>query len=351
VTRAGARLTRASRRAVLGGAVPALHVLAAAGVPGAGLPPLTPARALTAWTARPVVLAGIAILAGAYLAGVARLRRAGRAWPARRSAAWFAGVVVLLLVGASFVAVYDDTLFWTRALQGVVLLVVAPMLLAGGAPLTLARDTLPSSAVARLGRVRRSGFARGVSTPGVATIALIAPPFLLYLTGLYPLELGDDVVSGLVSVGLLGAGLLYAVSRLQIDPVPRETHHGLTLGIAIAEVVTDGVLGLVLWMGPLLAVGHYDALNRTWGPDQRTDQAIGAGVWWIGGDLAGLPFLGAIAVRFAAADAREARRVDAELDAAEEARETEDGIERDDDGRPRLWWEDDPRFADRFRRG
>jgi cytochrome c oxidase assembly factor CtaG len=290
------------------------------------------------------VLAGVVVLGGGYLTGVRRSRTAGTPWSARRTAAFLAGTVLLLLIGSSVVAVYDDTLFWARAVQGVVLLVVAPMLLAAGAPLTLARDTLPRAAVGRLGRIRRSRAARAIASPGIATIALIAPPFLLYLTGLYPLELRSGTVSGLVSLGLLAAGLLYVVSRLQIDPVPRETHHGLTLGIAIAEVVADGVLGLVLWMGPLLALGHYAALDRTWGPSPRDDQAIGAGVWWIGGDLAGLPFLGAIALRFAAADAREARRVDAELDAAEQ----DDG--NDDGGPPRLWWEDDPRFADRFRR-
>lgn len=338
--------------------MPAVHAFVATGVPGAGLPPLTLARALTAWTARPAVLAGIAVLGGGYLAGVRRVRGAGGVWPIRRVVAFLSGVAALVVVGASVIAVYDDTLFWTRALQGVVLLLVAPMLLAGGAPLTLARDTLPTPVVGRLGVVRRSRVARAASSPGMATVALIAPPFVVYLTGLYPLELRSWVVSGLVSLALLAAGLLYVVSRLQIDPVPRPTHHGLTLGVAIAEMVADGVLGLVLWMGPLLAVGHYAALDRPWGPDQRTDQAIGAGVWWIGGDLAGLPFLGAIAVRFAASDAREARRVDAELDAAEEAaaaraaaeRAADDG-EREDTGRPRLWWEDDPRFADRFRRG
>lgn len=325
--------------------MPAVHALAATGVPGTGLPPLTLARAVTAWTARPAVLAGIALLGGGYAAGVRRVRGAGGHWPARRTASFVAGVVALVVVGASAIAVYDDTLFWTRALQGVVLLLVAPMLLAGGAPLTLARDTLPAPVVGRLGAIRRSGAARTLSSPGMATVALIAPPFVLYLTGLYPLELENGWVSGLVAVGLLAAGLLYTVSRLQIDPVPRPTHHGLTLGVAIGEMVADGVLGLVLWMGPLLALGHYAALDRTWGPDQRTDQSIGAGVWWIGGDLAGLPFLGAIAVRFAASDAREARRVDAELDAAEEE------AAENDEGPPRLWWEDDPRFADRFRRG
>jgi cytochrome c oxidase assembly factor CtaG len=343
----------------------------AVGIPGAGLPPLTAGRLLTSWTAPPVVLAGVGVLGGGYLLGVRRMHRAGLPWPTRRTVPFLLGAALLLLVGTSVVAVYDDTLFWARSVQGVVLLVVAPMLLAAGAPLTLARDTLPTGAVGRLGRLRRSRTARLVSSPGAATIALIVPPFLLYLTGLYPLELRSAVVSGVVSVGLLSAGLLYVVSRLQIDPVPRETHHGLTLGIAIAEIVADGVLGLVLWMGPLLAVAHYDAVGRTWGPTPRNDQAIGAGVWWIGGDLAGLPFLGAIAVRFAAADAREGRRIDAELDAAELAREAaaREAAEREPTGgggpdgsgpdgsgpdgpeaRPRLWWEDDPRFADRFRR-
>jgi cytochrome c oxidase assembly factor CtaG len=295
-------------------------------VPGAGLPPLTAARLLTSWTAAPGVLGGVAVLGGGYGLGV---RRLGGPWPARRTVAFGAGVLLLGVIGCSAIAVYDDTLFWTRALQGVVLLVVAPMLLAAGAPLTLARDTLPAPAVATLGRLRRSGPARALCAPGIATLALVAPPFVLYLTGLYPLELESAAVSGLVALGLLAAGLLYAVSRLQIDPVPRTTHHGLTLGIAIAEVVTDGVLGLVLWLGPLLAVAHYAGVDRTWGPSPRDDQAIGAGVWWIGGDLAGLPFLAAIAARFAASDASEARRIDAELDAQEAAGERGSG----------LWWE------------
>ena len=64
--------------------VPVLHALAAAGVPGAGLPPLTVGRALTAWTARPAVLAGIALLGGGYLTGMRRVVAGGGAWPTRR---------------------------------------------------------------------------------------------------------------------------------------------------------------------------------------------------------------------------------------------------------------------------
>ena len=343
-----------------------------------GLVPLTGLRVVTAWTAQPAVILGCALLAGSYLAAAAQLRRAGRCWSRRRTVSFLGGVALLAVVGLSFLAVYDDTLFWTRAVQGVVLLLVAPLLLAAGAPLTLAQATLPNPVRAWAGRVRRSTAARTVTLPPVVTLLLVAPPFVIYLTGLYALALRSEVVSGLVSLGLLGAGFVYVASRLQVDPMPRRTHHGLTLAMAVAEVVADGILGLVLWFGPLVAAGHDAAVARHWGPDPRTDQVIGAGVWWIGGDLAGLPFLGVIMTRFAAEDARQARLVDAELD-ARDARNTnqtpnlEQTHEREQThetmteeraegsapaapggaagpARPRLWWEDDPRFADRFRR-
>ena len=329
----------------------------------AGLVPLSGLRVLSAWTFQPGVVLGCAALAGAYGTGVARLRRAGASWSARRTVSFLGGVALLAVIGLSFLGVYDDTLFWVRSVQGVVLLLVAPLLLAAAAPLTLARATLPVAACTRLGRIRRSRAARALTLPPVVTLLLVAPPFVVYLTGLAALSLRSPVVSGLVSLGLLGAGFVYVASRLQIDPMPRRTHHGLTLAMGIAEVVADGVLGLVLWFGPLVAVDHYAALHRLWGPGLRTDQVIGAGVWWIGGDLAGLPFLGAIMTRFAAEDAREARRVDAELDAVPEAgpgagpdtgreagQEHAVGAAGGPEGRPRLWWEDDPRFADRFRR-
>jgi len=328
----------------------------------AGLVPLTGLRMLTAWTPQPAVILGCAALGGSYLTGVRRLRRGGASWSGRRTLAFLGGVVVLAVAGLSFLAVYDDTLFWTRAVQGVVLLLVAPMLLAAAAPLTLAQATVPPGIRARLGRVRRGAAARAVTLPPVVTLLLVAPPFVIYLTGLYAVTLRNAVVSGLVSLGLLAAGFIYVASRLQIDPMPRHTHHGLTLAMGVAEIVADGVLGLVLWLGPLVAVGHYLALDRVWGPDLRTDQVIGAGVWWIGGDLAGLPFLVAIMTRFASEDAREARRVDVALDAAEAEvlpSGTSSSADADPAGggddiraavRPRLWWEDDPRFADRFRR-
>lgn len=330
-------------------------------------PPLTLLRAFTSWTPNPGVLVAVIAAGGGYLAG---LRRRGGAWPRARTTAFLAGGLgSILLVTVTFVDVYADTLFWTRALQNIVLLMVAPMFLAMGAPVTLLRDLLPPGPRARLGAIRRSRIAYLATFPVVVTVVLIAPLFVVYLTPLYEQSLRNGVAAALVGLGLLGCGFVYFWTRLRIDPTPRTDAYLVTVGITLLEVVSDGALGLTLWLGPLIAPDYYVELARTWGPSLRVDQVIGAGVLWIGGDLAGLPFLGAIMLRMLREDEREAARVDAELDAAEAAHATAmpaataappagPGEQADQDApaepaeqpRPRLWWEDHPELSERFRR-
>jgi cytochrome c oxidase assembly factor CtaG len=154
---------------------------------------------------------------------------------------------------------------------------------------------------------------------------------------------------------LLAVGFLYFYSRLQLDPVPHKYPHLISVVITFVEVIFDAALGLVLWLNPhIVAQSHYQALDRFWGPSERTDQIIGAGVLWLVGDLTGLPFLGALMSRMAQDDAVEAAEIDRELD-AKEASEAAAAAESTTAGVPnepaRLWWEDDPALADRFRRG
>ncbi|HEY2762401.1 MAG TPA: cytochrome c oxidase assembly protein [Pseudonocardiaceae bacterium] len=328
-----------------------------------GPPPLTWERLVTAWTPSPAVLLAVAALGAVYVAGVHRLRRRGVAWPAARTRWFFAGLGSILLVTVSFVGVYASTLFWDRAVQNIVLLMIAPMFLALAAPLTLLRETLPEGTRRRAGRLLHSPVARALTFPLVVTAVLIAPLFVLYLTPLYEAGLRSAVVGGLVGAALVAAGFGYFWTRLRIDPTPRKDPYLVSVGISVAEVIFDGVLGLALWLGPLVALHYYQALHRAWGPDLRTDQIIGAGVLWIGGDLAGLPFLGAVVTRMMREDQQQAETIDAELDAAEldaakpgaagaaTSSALESSTARSEPGRQRLWWEDVPDIAARFRDG
>ncbi|HWR48795.1 MAG TPA: cytochrome c oxidase assembly protein [Pseudonocardiaceae bacterium] len=312
--------------------------------------PLTWGRLLTAWTPNPGALGVVAALGVAYGLGVRRLRRGGVAWPTGRSWRFLTGLGSILLVKVSVIGVYAGTLFWDRAVQNITLLMITPMFLALGAPLTLLREVLPEPAARRASRVLHSTAARALTFPVVVTAALIAPLFVLYLTPLYEASLRSAGVSAAVGVGLVAAGFLYFWTRFRIDPTPRTDPYLLSMAISVAEVIFDGALGLVLWLGPLIAPHYYQALHRGWGPDLRLDQIIGAGVLWIGGDLAGLPFLAVVVNRMMREDQRDAAAIDAELDTLDAVAEAAATSPTSSvPTQPRLWWEDHPELAQRFR--
>jgi cytochrome c oxidase assembly factor CtaG len=308
------------------------------------LPPLDATTVYTGWTADVPTIVFVALLGFGYVAAVRRYARVtGSRWPRSRNVAFGTGLVLIALTGLSFLGRYADTLFWVRATDVIISLMVAPLCLALSSPVALA---FSAGDAHWLRRVLASRTARVLTFPATASLLLVATPWALYFTGWYPAVLANGVVDHLTRLALLLVGFLYFYSRLQLDPVPHKYPHMISVVITFVEVIFDAALGLVLWLNPhLVAEAYYQAVGRTWGPSLRDDQIFGAGVLWLVGDLAGLPFLGALMKRMAHDDAIEAAEIDKELD-DQEAEDT-----TAEDARPRLWWENDPVLSERFRRG
>lgn len=307
--------------------------------PASARPPLTLATVFTSWVLDPVALIVVLALGAGYALA---LRRAGSQRPRARAVSFFSGLALLVVVTMSFLGAYSGVLFWVRAVQNVLLLMTVPLLLALGAPVSLLHENLSERSGERLMALVRSRAAHVLTFPGVITILLVGTPFVLYLTPLYGATLRFTAVDEAMHLVFLGVGSLYFWTRLRLDPTPREDPHLVSLWITIMEVVFDGALGLVLWLGPLRAPDHYLALARAWGPDPRMDQILGAGVLWIGGDIAGLPFAMALFRQWKRDDDRHAARIDREIDAGQHTEQSPG-----DNG---LWWENDPQLAERFRR-
>lgn len=268
-------------------------------------------------------------------------RRSGEPTPAQMWS-FGSGLALWALATLSVVAVYAPVLFWMRALQVLMLLFVVPFLLALGRPVATLRAATSASGRRRLDGLLASWPARVVCSPAVTSALMLATPWLLYLTPWYVASLTNAVVGAVTRILLLLIGFGYFYARLQSDPVPHRYSPLLSIGISVAETLGDGLLGLVLWLGPLIAHDYYAGLGRTWGPSMRTDQTVGAGILWILGDVLGLPFL---LVLMRALGSRE-KELAAEADAADEAERTEHPEPAS--ARPTLWWEADPQLRDRF---
>jgi len=282
-----------------------------------GPPELTVTRALTEWALDPWMLALILILGAAYLAGALRVRPA---WPVARRI-WFLGFGLGFLVIAtmSWVGVYQPVLFYVRAVQTVLLVLVVPLFLALGRPVTLAATVFPRAG-ARLEAGIRSRPAKILTFPAITTLALVGVPFVMYFTSWYTAVFHSTTVRELTYLVLMVPGYVFFWTLLRVDPVPKEYLYAVSMWITGAAVIGDAFFGIaVIAYQTLIAGAYYHALARPWGPSLATDQVLGGGVLWILGDLVGLPFLAAQLIHMMREDESDAARIDAELD-AEQAR-------------------------------
>jgi cytochrome c oxidase assembly factor CtaG len=319
-----------------------------------GPPQLTLARALTEWTLDPWMLALVLLLGVGYLAGVRRARHAGE-WPAARPI-WFCGLGLGFLVIAtmSWVGVYQPILFWVRALQTVLLVLVVPLFLALGRPITLAITVFPRAG-ARVEAGIRSLPARILTFPAITAFALVGVPFVMYFTSWYTQVFYSTTVREITYLVLMVPGFVFFWTLLRVDPVPKAYSYGVSMWITGAEVVGDAFFGIaVIAYQGLIGGAYYQALGRPWGPSLQTDQVIGGGVLWILGDLVGLPFLAAQLIQMMREDESDAAMIDAELDAQQAEQQAQQDVgaapgEPAAADRSKPWWEDDPRFTGRFK--
>jgi cytochrome c oxidase assembly factor CtaG len=322
-------------------------------MPYQGPPALTLTRALTEWTFDPWALVIVLLLGGGYMAGMRRVRRDGQDWSVARPI-WFflLGIGPLVLATMSWVGVYQSILVYARATQTVLLVLVVPLFLAMGRPISLAIAALSVNGGRggqRIEAVIGSRVAKVLLFPAVTTFALVVVPFVMYFSPWYTASFHSTAVRVLTYLALMTPGFAFFWTLLRVDPVPRRWSYAVSMWITGAEVIGDAILGLALIAdNGLVGAAWYSALNRPWGPTQRTDQVIGGGVLWVLGDLVGLPFLAAQLIQLMREDESEAVKIDAELDArdAEKAAIAAGGEEPDSD---RPWWETDERITGRFR--
>jgi cytochrome c oxidase assembly factor CtaG len=359
-----------------------------------GPPELTVSRAFTEWTVDPWALAFVLLLGGCYLAWVRRARRSGTPWPRGRTVAFCGlGLGFFVIATMSWVGVYAGVLFYVRAVQTVLLLLLVPMFFALGKPISLAIASLPRLGP-RIEAAIRSRAARVATFPAITTTVLVIMPFVVYFSPWYAAGFHSVAVRELTHLALMTPGFVFFWTLLRVDPVPKAYPYLVSRWVTGAEVVGDAVLGLaVIADQSLIAGGYYHALARPWGPSLTTDQVLGGGTLWILGDIVGLPFLAAQLIQMIREDESEAKVIDAELDARDAARAaqaaamatapagtpaasagtpaasagtpaasagtpaasagTPAGVSRPgttpgDVAADRPWWESDPRFADRF---
>lgn len=203
--------------------------------------------------------------------GVKRLKQ----WPVWRLLFWLFGTVSATLVFAGPFAEAAHHDFRLHMAGHLLLGMLAPLLIALSAPVTLLLRALPVTAARRMTKVLRHPAARFYRNPITASVLNIGGLWLLYATPLFQMMHHHLWLYLLIHMHVFAAGYLFTISILYIDPAPYPYSHLYRTVVFIMALAAHGILSKYIYAQPLTGF-----------PPEEV--RLGAMLMYYGGDLVDL---------------------------------------------------------------
>jgi cytochrome c oxidase assembly factor CtaG len=241
---------------------------------------------VTVWQFAPIVTCAVVILAGLYLWGVFRVarRHPARPWPAWKTGMFLAGLAVVVLATESGIGVYDDALFWDHMVQHLMLIMVAPVLLIFGQPITLLMHASRNPLHSWVKRILRSRVASFLTWPVFGCVAYAVAVIGAHLTGFANLVETNQAVHNAEHALFLVVGYLFFLPVLGREPIRWRLTYPVRFVILVLLMPVDTFTGLMLGYGSAGSPGIPAGPRPAWAPLPLSDLHDGGAVMWIGGD-------------------------------------------------------------------
>jgi putative membrane protein len=270
------------------------------------------------WRLDPAAAVVLVLALLAYGVGVARVRGTGRPWPVRRTLGFvLGGLGSYAAISFGFLGALSGDLRWAFTTRVALLLLVVPLLSLLGRPLDLAYAALPAGGAAGVRRVVSSRPVRLLGNAIVAPVAGCAV-FCVFLTPLAGAWRTSVVAEEGTGVLLPLLGLLFVLPIAAHTGVRSEVFIAAEFLFAFLELVLDSIPGLVLRLtGHVMdGVGAVAGARPAWFPGPLTDQHWSGDLLWSIAEVADLPILLVLFLRWVRSDRHHADRAD-ELSEAE----------------------------------
>jgi putative membrane protein len=252
------------------------------------------------------------VLSVIYAAGVIAVRRKGEKWSGLLIAAFYLlGIGSFLVVDFGFLGALSHDLRWAFSTRTALLLFVTPALLALGRPVGLARLALSGRGVGNLDRIMASRpmrIAGNAVVPPLATVAIFSI-FLTQFAGVLRLSpVGQAAVTILIPV----IGLLLVLPLVEYSSQRTAFFVTVEFLFAFVELVIDALPGILLRLNGVV-VDQLPAIAGShpfWWPAPIRDQQLSGDLLWFIAELADIPVLIILFVRWSRVDRKEARSYD-----------------------------------------
>lgn len=251
-----------------------------AGAPAHG--PLLSSKLFTAWQLDAVAVAVLLVVGTGYLTGVLLAgRRSGASWPIRYTVAFLAGLVVCALATNSSIAVYDMSLFSAHMIGHLMLVMLAPALLAAGRPLSLLLQASRPGRRERLAALLTGRLVSLLTAPPVALASYSAVIVGTHLTGLMDFIMRNAWAGQLEHLVYVLLGCQFFVVVIGDAPIRWRLSVPARFFMLALSMAVDTFTGLVLLQGGT-AVTMAPPPGASINP--LTDTQTGGAIMWFGGD-------------------------------------------------------------------
>jgi len=294
----------------------------AAALLGWEVPPLTGERLLTLWRPDAIVLTLALLAVAGYVAGLRRLRARGVDWPVGRTVAWLSGVTVAVILLCSGIATYAPAMFSVHMVQHMSLTMLVPILLALGAPLTLALRALPAAPRGGDRNLREwiltlvhSRYVRFVTHPVVALALYIITLYAFYFSGVFAWAMSTHIGHLLMVAHFLAVGIVFFWPIIALDPMPRKLPPVGRMLLLFASIPFHAFFGVIVMTSDvILGEEWFGALRLPW-VDLAADQNVAGGIAWGATELPTLAVAVVVFYAWYRSDQRVARRSDRRAEA------------------------------------
>jgi cytochrome c oxidase assembly factor CtaG/putative copper export protein len=286
---------------------------------GFGMPPAPTTVRMIVDVLPDMYFLGITVVGiGAYLVGVQRMRRAGHSWPLGRTVSWVAGMLVLGAVTNLGIARYAYVLFSVHMAQHMVLSMLVPILLVGGAPITLALRTLRRPADPNVRGAREwlliavhSRVMKVLTHPLVALAIYVASLYGLYLSNAFGALMRNHLGHVVMLTHFVLSGYLLFWSIIGIDPGRHRLPRPVLILVHFATMVFHAFFGVILLQTTaVIAPDWFDSVHPPWAQSLLADQHLGAGIAWAFGEIPAAVVFIVLVRQWIRADEREQARLD-----------------------------------------
>jgi putative membrane protein len=267
---------------------------------------------LTTWQLDPVSLATIVVAGGLYGIGIANLRRRGIAWPVWRSVAFYLlGLGSFAVVNLGFLGVYSSELRWAFTTRIALLLFAVPGLISLGSPVALARIVLSGTSLKVTEAVLRSWPVRLVGNAVFAPVFALAA-FSLFLTPIAGSLRGSTVAGNIITVAVPLIGLLMVLPIIEHTTQRSSFFITVEFLLVFVELVLDAIPGIILRLNNhiLDGLGTVAGSVPSWFPSPYHDQHLSGDFLWFIAEIADIPILILMFVRWSKIDRSEAKSLD-----------------------------------------